>query len=461
MTHPPVQIAFIAVLAIGCVALAYVPPPVAAPDHAMAALALTVFTVAMLATGVVQDYVAALMFFTVATVAAIAPPAVIFSGFHSNAMWLVFGGLIIGTAAERTGLGRWVAQAVIQRLGQSYPRFITAVIGGGAILAFVIPSSIGRYAIMVPLVAAIAKESGYPAGSNRYVGAIAATVFAGFFVSLAILPANLINVIMLGAAENMHGVKVSYAEYLIMNMPVLGLLKALVIGWLVTVIYKPKEAPESPSIQPPAPLGDDGRKLSFLLVCALIAWSTDFHHGVAPGWIALTVALICVLPAIELVPPKVFAEKVNFVTVLFIAGVLGISAVLTQSGAGDLLATVMVDALQMEGRSPIYGYFAISFLSMVLPLVATLSGDVAITTALAGDIAAATGLDLKTAIMAQLNGMSSVLLPYAAAPLMIGLTFGAVPVVRTMKLLVWLSLITMAVLVPLNLLWWRWLGYVP
>ncbi|MDD9877229.1 MAG: SLC13 family permease [Magnetovibrio sp.] len=460
MTTHSFRIVFILGLALSCTVLGLAPPPAQAPAAAMPAMALTIFTVAMLATGAVPEFIAAIIFFTVAAVIAVAPPEAIFSGFHSNALWLVFSGLVIGAAAERTGLGKWIAQAFIKRIGNSYGRMIAAIILGATAMSFVIPSSIGRFSIMVPVVAAIAKESGYPAGSNRYIGAILAAVFGGFFISLGVLPANLINIVMVGAAETMHDLNITYGEYLLMNMPVLGVVKGVLIGALVLLIFRPKAPPETPRVSPPAPLSDEGRKLGMILIFALVVWATDSVHGVAPGWVALTAAAICLLPGIQLVPPQVFAEKVNFVTVLYIASVLGIGAVLSHSGAGELLSRLIVGVSRVEGQSPAYGYFAVSALSTLLPTVATLPGSIAILTPVAGDIAAATGLDVKIAAMAQLNGMSSVLFPYQAPPLLVGLTFGGVTVAQSLKLLLPLSIITILVLVPMNFIWWRWLGYI-
>src|SRR5688500_5533674 len=89
-------------LTIGLIAatLYVVPPPASVPGPMMQVAAVVFLTMALLATGLLSEYVTALLFFLVATLLAVAPPAVVFSGFASSTLWLVFGGLIIAEAVN-------------------------------------------------------------------------------------------------------------------------------------------------------------------------------------------------------------------------------------------------------------------------------------------------------------------------------------------------------------------------
>ena len=60
--------------------------------------ALVLATVGMLATGIVSEQLAVLIFFFFAMIGSVSAPEVVFSGFYSSAFWLVFGGLVIGAA---------------------------------------------------------------------------------------------------------------------------------------------------------------------------------------------------------------------------------------------------------------------------------------------------------------------------------------------------------------------------
>lgn len=55
-------------------------------------------------------------------------------------------------------------------------------------------------------------------------------------------------------------------------------------------------------------------------------------------------------------------------------------------------------------------------------------------------------------------GFTSVILPYQAAPVVIGMQMGGVSMARGAKLTLVLTVLTALLLVPLNYLWWLALG---
>ncbi len=457
------QLRFTIIVAAACVSimLALMPTPVGVQPTALPALALILFTVSMWASSALPEYVTALTFFCIAAISAIASPASIFAGFQSSALWLVFGGLIIGAAADRTGLGLWVARAGFRNVGASYGSMIAAILIGSLLLSLIIPSSVARLAIVLTPVMAVARQAGLPPGSRGFIGAVIAVVFGNYLIGHGFLPANLTNILLLGTMGTMYGIEVSYGEYLLLNLPVISVLRGVLVWVLVVWLFKPEGEVTSFSSIEPQPLDDDGRKLLVIVGFALLLWATDFIHGVAPGWIAMAVAVICLMPGIDLVPARLFAEKINMVTVLFVAAILGIGPVLLESGGGKLLGGLISGAAGWEGQSVFYGYHAISVVSFVTALVTNVSGSIAIVTPTVADLAETTGLPIKVAALAQLNGLTSVLFPYQALPLMVGLAMGGVPMIRVVKFSMLLATIGLVVLTPLNYVYWQFLGYIP
>jgi len=55
-------------------------------------------TIVLWATSLLPEFITALLFFTAAMIAKIAPADVIFGGFASSAFWLVFSGVVLGVA---------------------------------------------------------------------------------------------------------------------------------------------------------------------------------------------------------------------------------------------------------------------------------------------------------------------------------------------------------------------------
>src|SRR5919106_1509097 len=176
----PWRIAVAAIAAVMALAISLAPPPAGVPDRAMVALGLTVMTVALWATMAIPQPIAAMLFLGLVLLTGTASPSATVSGFLSNSLWLVFGGLLIGTAAERTGFGRFIARRFFGRFRASYSQLILGLIVGTTILSFLVPANMGRIAITVPIVIALAKEAGYEPGSPGYVGLVVTAVVGNF-----------------------------------------------------------------------------------------------------------------------------------------------------------------------------------------------------------------------------------------------------------------------------------------
>ena len=154
-------------LGIGAVAvLCVLPPPTALTAEVLRPGVLTVFAIACWATGVLPEHVTALAFFCLAMLFSVASAEVVFSGFLSASLWLVFSGLVLAVAIVRTGLGTWVAQTVMGRFGTSFVRLVSGLVLVGMTLTFVMPSTIGRTLLLIPLVVALAERLGFAAGTQ-------------------------------------------------------------------------------------------------------------------------------------------------------------------------------------------------------------------------------------------------------------------------------------------------------
>ncbi len=77
---------------------------------------------------------------------------------------------------------------------------------------------------------------------------------------------------------------------------------------------------------------------------------------------------------------------------------------------------------------------------------------------LAADLAEATGLSIQTVLMLQVPAFSTPLLPYQAPPLIVAMQIGRLRSTEAIKLVLAIALVTLAILLPLDFLWWRLLG---
>ena len=413
----------------------------------------------MWATGALPEHMVAVMFFVLAIVLSVAPQEVVLSGFLSSALWLVFGGLVLGVAVQRTGLGRWLASGVVDGIGTSYASVIAAVVIGNVLLGFLVPSAMARAVILMPIVVALAEQLGFAPGHRGRTGMVVTTAVCGYVIPATILPANLPNAVLLGAADTLYGMQITYGQYLLLNFPVNGVLKAVLLWALACRLFPATLSPKTDGVSAREPLSRDGRRLLLLLCACLVLWLTDRWHGVAPGWISTGAALICLLPRVNLVPPESFQRDVSLATLIYVAGILGVGAVVAYSGLGKVFAEFVLAHAGLDPASPGQAFATLSFLAASLGLFATMPGIVAIMSPLAGELAGATQFPVITVLMTIVNGYTLVVFPYQAGPIVFALMLGGARFRDAMRLMLPLLVISAVIFIPLTYLWWRFLGY--
>ena len=439
------------------VVLFLTPDPEGVAPGMMRAAGLVVFAIGLWTTGVVAEHLTALAFFLAAMLSAVAPASVVFSAFHSTALWLVFGGLVISVAVRRSGLGERLAALLARRMGPSYLGVIGGIVAIGTGLAFLMPSTTGRVLVLVPVVVALAGRLGFAPGSQGHTGMVMAATLGTMVAGFGVLPANVPNIVLMGASETLHGISLVYGKYLLLHFPISSALKAVALTGLICLLFSDQPRRSEAPVAVAAPDNAIGR-LSLILAAALALWATDFIHHVSPAWIALGAALLCMLPRVGVLPASAFNGEINYSSLFYVAGILGLGAVVAHSGLGDELARAVVETVGFVPGATGRNFAAMVLVTMAVALVATNPGVPAVMTPLAPAISEASGMGLETVLMSQVVGFSIFLLPYQTPPVVVGLHLGGVPVHRAIKVTLLLAAVSLIVLLPLNYLWWAMIG---
>ncbi len=321
---------------------------------------LILLAIGFWATGALPFHLTALALLLLATVLELAPPRVIFAGFASSALWLIFGGLVIGNAVQATGLGRRLARLLVGLLGGSYRRIVYGTVGLGVALAFLVPAAMGRIMILVPIFVALTGELGLGRGQPARTGVLLAAAFGTILPAFAILPANLPNMVLLGVAETLYGVSPSYGSWLLLHFPVLGLLHALLLAELICRLFPGTVGARSAAPRDPLPPWRAAEiRLLAILLLALALWATDSIHGVSPGWVALAAALACMLPGIGVLDARAFESATSFSTFFYVAGVLGMVSLFDASGLADVIGAHALRWLPLAPDAPATNFAAL------------------------------------------------------------------------------------------------------
>jgi len=423
-------------------------------------LAIVLVTLGLWATALVPGYFASLLLFASVLIAGLQPAPLVFSGFASAAVWLIISGFVIGSAVSATGLDARLADFIAPLVTRSYPRLVGGLMLASMLLGFLMPSSVGRAVVMVPIGMALADRCGFAKGSNGRIGIAAILAIGCNMPSFAILPSNIPNMVLAGSAETLLGVHFSYTDYLVLHYPVLGIVKSIVTVALVLALFPATVG---------APLGGEAKqtaagkagqgKVIGILLMTLAFWMTDSLHGINAAWIGLGAAVLLLAPRFGVVSPPAFKQSIDFGLLLFVAGALALGAVVGASGLGGKLGAFLTSVLPLAPGRDAINFFSLTFLSFVTGMFTTVPSAPAVLTPMTNGLAALTGYGAMTVLMTQVVGFSTVLFPYQVGPLVVAMQLSGERLDHLVKVTVPLALITLVALVPIDFLWWKALGW--
>lgn len=425
-------------------------------DVLMRTSAISGLAIALFATRLLPEVVTALGCFLAFLMVDAAPNAVIFSGFTSGGFWLLFAGLIVGTAISVTGLGRQFALRIFQKTGDSYIKAALLLALSGLGLGLLVPATMPRIIILMPVALSLSNTMGYEIGSRGHVGLTVTGAIATLLPTYAILTANLPTIIHFGAFETLYDIKPSYARYFIEQAPA-NAVRFIVLLVLMLPFASARSDTKS-VLDAPMPFTYTQRKLLILLGSAILFWALDTFHGISPAWVALLLATVLLIPGFGILDSNVMKTKIDISPAFFIAAVFAISAVAQHTGLGTVVADRLIPVLRLGDGSDLRDLYSVFGLSTVLSHLTTSPAAPAILAPLAGAIAAETGWSIETIAMAQVLGISTPLLPYQAPPLIIAMALAKIPMIALLRVCLLLAMAVAVIGVPITYFWWSYLG---
>jgi len=306
---------------------------------------------------------------------------VAFRGFATDTPWFLFGAILFGTMATKTGLARRMAFLVMRRVGSTYSRILLGLIVAAVLLTFIVPSGVACVVIMASIALGFIEAFGVGPRSNIARGMfLTITYSAGLFDKMVIAGAS--SITARGLIERAGGVKVLWSRWFLAYLPCS--LITIFIAWRLMLWFFPPEKPvlsggehyvrgEIEKMGSWTPLQS---RAALLTLVAMALWLTDFIHGVSPSIIGLGIAFCALLPGIGVLTVEDL-KRVNLLPVFFVASALGMGEVLNQTKAlsiltnfmfawmEPLLSNVFVTTIVLYWTAFVYHFFLASEISML------------------------------------------------------------------------------------------------
>lgn len=393
----------------------------------------------------------------------VVPFGAAFSGFANDTAWFLFGAMLFGMMATKSGLARRLAYLVILRCGATYSRILLGLIVSDFLLTFLVPSSLARIVVMAAIAIGLIEAFGLGRGSN---------VGRGMFVILT-YTANIFDKMMIGGVpsilargliERIGHVQVLWSDWFFAYLPCS--LVTILVSWCLTLrLYPPEKRALPGGI---AFIKEELRKMGgwnalekqslSLMLIAIGLWMTDFLHHLSPALVALGIGLIALLPRVGVLEIDDL-KRLNYLPVFFVASAMSMGEVLISTKAlnvltnalfgwmAPLLTNVYSLTLVLYWTAFVYHFFLASETSMLGTSIPVLM-----------NFATSHGLNPLQVGMIWTFGSGGKIFLYQSAVLIVGYSYGYFQSRDLLRIGIWLTIVEAILLILLVPFYWPLIG---
>lgn len=359
--------------------------------QATAVLGILIMAIVWWITGVLPEFVTAVVMAVLFVVVAGISVGATFSTFASSTWWLLLSAFTLGAGMKTSGLMKRIALAIVRKFPRTFRCQVIAQLVTGTVLGPLIPSLAVKGAMLAPLAMNIGDELGYERQGKRATGLFAAMLVGIRTVAPTIVSASITGYALMATLPADVQEQFNMASWFVAALP--WLVVVLVLNYfLIMGIYGRGEKAASGSETVGAPgnaqslkqfsrggtdLSDnqpipDGlgplsvvekRMLAIILV-TVVLWATEpFHHVSA---MAVGLAALVAMFVLKVIDVPAFKSGVNWTSLLFIGIALGLGSVFAEAGLNDWVMQTCGPAFQALAGNPYLLVLGIGVITVVL-----------------------------------------------------------------------------------------------
>ena len=394
--------------------------------QATAVLGILIMAIVWWITGVLPEFVTAVVMAVLFVVVAGISVGATFSTFASSTWWLLLSAFTLGVGMKTSGLMRRIALAIVRKFPRTFRCQVIAQLVTGTVLGPLIPSLAVKGAMLAPLAMSIGDELGYERQGKRATGLFAAMLVGIRTVAPTIVSASVTGYALMATLPADVQEQFNMASWFVAALP--WLVVVLVLNYfLIMGMYGRGEASacdaveDSPSDTVGAPgnaqsleqsslrcgtrfvgaaecadsrrdeaessaaessrgganEGDskpipDGlgplsaveKRMLAIILMTVVLWATEpFHHISA---MAVGLAALVFMFVLKVIDVPAFKSGVNWTSLLFIGIALGLGSVFAEAGLNDWVMQTCGPAFQALAGNPYLLVLGIGVITVVL-----------------------------------------------------------------------------------------------
>ena len=257
----------------------------------------------------------------------------LFEALASDAIWLLIGAFILGSAVQKTGLAARLTQLVIVRARNVRSLFwlLTNVL---IPLSFFIPTNSGRAALTIPVFRSLTLVT----RDRRVIRSLALLIPTIILISATVALASVgSHLIANDLLSQMTGQRFSFSQWAMYGLP-FGLVASYLCCWTIMHLFLDRHCLNQ-KLQglpfQPKPLSRTEWITLLVILAMVVLWLTERWHGLEIATITLAGAMLLTLPKIGVLSWKEGISSVSWHLIVFVGAALVLARSLTDSGAAQ------------------------------------------------------------------------------------------------------------------------------
>lgn len=359
--------------------------------QATAVLGILIMAIVWWITGVLPEFVTAVVMAVLFVVVAGISVGATFSTFASSTWWLLLSAFTLGVGMKTSGLMRRIALAIVRKFPRTFRCQVIAQLVTGTVLGPLIPSLAVKGAMLAPLAMSIGDELGYERQGKRATGLFAAMLVGIRTVAPTIVSASVTGYALMATLPADVQEQFNMASWFVAALPWLVVVLALNYFLIMGMYGRGEKAGSSSEIvgapgnaqslnqssrggtnegdSKPIPdglgplLAVEKRMLAIILM-TVVLWATEpFHHISA---MAVGLAALVFMFVLKVIDVPAFKSGVNWTSLLFIGIALGLGSVFAEAGLNDWVMQTCGPAFQALAGNPYLLVLGIGVITVVL-----------------------------------------------------------------------------------------------
>ncbi len=307
--------------------------------------------------------------------------------FGQDVIWLMLAAFIITSGMEKSGFAKRLALFIVAKFGTTARKALIALGVVNLLLAFIVPSTTARAAMLLPICMMILQVyQAVPGESNFGKQLMIQEIHFNNISTSGILTATAGQIMAVGYILDMTEINVTWGDWFKAGMPIaiLTLIASIVIGELLfkSEMKAPpsnggKSAKETleEQLKELGPITPTEIKSLCIFAVTVFLWATDGHHLNMFGFqislvmVAIFASALFYLPYIGVLNWK--ETKIPWDLMVFSAGAYAVGLALDASGAASFLLNSVFNKFNLESLSQFSLFMIVMFVASFSHLVFT------------------------------------------------------------------------------------------